>query len=79
MPTTLAERRASASTATAAIAARYAQQVHGFEKILILDWDYHHGNGTQNTFYSDPSVLFFSAHDFLAYPGHRGSVTDRGG
>ncbi len=53
----------------AAIAARYAQDVHGFEKILIIDWDYHHGNGTQNAFYSDPSVLFFSAHDFFAYPG----------
>ena len=53
----------------AAIAARYAQEVHGFGKILIIDWDYHHGNGTQNAFYSDPSVLFFSAHDFFAYPG----------
>ena len=53
----------------AAIAARYAQEVHGFEKILIIDWDYHHGNATQNTFYSDPSVLFFSAHDWQAYPG----------
>ena len=51
---------------TAAIAARYAQQVHGLEKILILDWDYHHGNGTQNAFYSDPSLPFFSAHDVLA-------------
>ena len=51
---------------TAAIAARYAQEVHGFEKILILDWDYHHGNGTQNVFYSDPSVLFSQAHDFFA-------------
>ena len=54
---------------TAAIAARYAQEVHGFEKILIIDWDYHHGNATQNAFYRDPSVLFFSAHDFFAYPG----------
>ena len=53
----------------AAIAARYAQEVHGFEKILIIDWDYHHGNATQNAFYSDPSVLFFSAHDWQAYPG----------
>lgn len=53
----------------AAIAARYAQDVHGFEKILIIDWDYHHGNATQNAFYTDPSVLFFSAHDFFAYPG----------
>ena len=53
----------------AAIAARYAQVAYGFEKILIIDWDYHHGNGTQNAFYDDPSVLFFSAHDFFAYPG----------
>lgn len=53
----------------AAIAARYAQQVHGFERILIIDWDYHHGNATQNAFYDDPTVLFFSAHDWRAYPG----------
>ena len=53
----------------AAIAARYAQRWHGFEKILIVDWDYHHGNATQNAFYDDPSVLFFSAHDWQAYPG----------
>ena len=53
----------------AAIAARYAQVAHGFERILIIDWDYHHGNGTQNAFYDDPSVLFFSAHDWNAYPG----------
>lgn len=53
----------------AAIATRYAQQVHGFERVLIIDWDYHHGNGTQNAFYDDPSVLFFSTHDWQAYPG----------
>jgi acetoin utilization deacetylase AcuC-like enzyme len=53
----------------AAIAAKYAQAVFGLEKILIIDWDYHHGNGTQNAFYDDPSVLFFSTHDFQAYPG----------
>ena len=52
-----------------AIAAKYAQQVHGFKKILIIDWDYHHGNATQNAFYDDPTVLFFSAHDWQAYPG----------
>ncbi len=50
----------------AAIAARYAQRVHGFERVLIIDWDYHHGNGTQNPFYDDPSVLFFSTHDWQA-------------
>ncbi len=53
----------------AAIAARYAQDVHGYAKVLIIDWDYHHGNATQNAFYADPSVLFFSAHDWNAYPG----------
>ena len=53
----------------AAVAARYAQLRYGFEKILIIDWDYHHGNATQNAFYDDPSVLFFSAHDWQAYPG----------
>jgi len=53
---------------SAAIAAKYAQSL-GFDKILIIDWDYHHGNATQNTFYDDPSVLFFSSHDWHAYPG----------
>lgn len=52
-----------------AIAARYAQQLYGLEKILIVDWDYHHGNGTEWAFYDDPDVLFFSTHDMLAYPG----------
>jgi len=53
----------------AAITAKYAQSTLGLEKILIIDWDYHHGNGTQNAFYEDPSVLFFSTHDWQAYPG----------
>jgi len=53
----------------AAIAARYAQRAHGFERVLIVDWDYHHGNATQNAFYDDPNVLFFSTHDWNAYPG----------
>ena len=52
-----------------AIAARYAQQQYGLKKILIADWDYHHGNGTEWAFYDDPSVLFFSTHDMNAYPG----------
>lgn len=52
----------------AAVAAKYAQQAHGFERVLVIDWDYHHGNATQNAFYDDPSVLFFSAHDWAAYP-----------
>ena len=53
----------------AAIAARYAQEVHGYERVVIIDWDYHQGNAAQNAFYGDPSVLFFSAHDWDAYPG----------
>lgn len=52
----------------AAIATRYAQRAHGFERVLIIDWDYHHGNATQNAFYEDPSVLFYSTHDWHAYP-----------
>jgi acetoin utilization deacetylase AcuC-like enzyme len=52
-----------------AVAARYARQKHGLERILIIDWDYHHGNGTEEAFYTDPSVLFFSTHDRRAYPG----------
>jgi acetoin utilization deacetylase AcuC-like enzyme len=52
-----------------AIGARYAQRKHGLERVLIVDWDVHHGNGTQDTFYSDPSVLFFSTHQWPLYPG----------
>jgi len=52
-----------------AIAARYAQQQYGINKVLIVDWDYHHGNGTEWAFYSDPTVLYFSTHDVFAYPG----------
>lgn len=50
------------------IAAKYLQS-KGFRKILIVDWDYHHGDGTEYFFYDDPSVLFFSTHDWKAYPG----------
>jgi len=52
-----------------AIAARYAQRRHGLERVLIVDWDVHHGNGTQEIFYSDPSVFFFSSHQWPLYPG----------
>ena len=52
-----------------AIAARYAQKRYKLKRILIVDWDYHHGNGTEWAFYHDPSVLFFSTHDADAYPG----------
>lgn len=53
----------------AAVAARYAQQKHGIEKVLIVDWDVHHGNGTQDIFYEDGSVFFFSTHQSPWYPG----------
>jgi acetoin utilization deacetylase AcuC-like enzyme len=52
-----------------AIAARYAQEQYDLKKILIVDWDYHHGNATEAMFYDDPSVLYFSTHDLYAYPG----------
>jgi acetoin utilization deacetylase AcuC-like enzyme len=52
-----------------AIAARYAQQKYGVDRVLIADWDVHHGNGTQDIFYSDGSVLFFSTHQHPWYPG----------
>ncbi len=52
-----------------AIAARYLQWKYRLEKICIVDWDVHHGNGTQDTFYSDPTVLYFSMHRYPFYPG----------
>jgi acetoin utilization deacetylase AcuC-like enzyme len=52
-----------------AVAARYVQQTHKLERVLIVDWDYHHGNGTQDIFYEDGSVFYFSTHHFGAYPG----------
>ncbi len=60
-----------------AIAARYAQKRYGLSRILIVDWDVHHGNGTQHSFEEDPSVLFFSTHQFPHYPG-TGRATERG-
>jgi acetoin utilization deacetylase AcuC-like enzyme len=54
---------------TMAIGAEYLKRVHGAKKILIMDWDVHHGNGTQDAFYADPSVLFISTHQYPYYPG----------
>jgi acetoin utilization deacetylase AcuC-like enzyme len=51
-----------------AVAARYAQKKHGIKKILIVDWDYHHGDGTEWAFYDDPTVLVFSTHALYAFP-----------
>ncbi|MEX1229422.1 MAG: histone deacetylase [Planctomycetaceae bacterium] len=52
-----------------ALAARYAQKKHEVECVLIVDWDVHHGNGTQDIFYDDGTVFFFSAHRYPFYPG----------
>jgi acetoin utilization deacetylase AcuC-like enzyme len=52
-----------------AIAARHAQKAHGAERVAILDWDVHHGTGTQEIFWRDPSVLYASSHQFPFYPG----------
>jgi acetoin utilization deacetylase AcuC-like enzyme len=55
---------------TVAVAARYAQRHHReVERVAVIDWDVHHGNGTQGIFYDDPSVFFFSAHQYPWYPG----------
>ena len=61
-----------------AIAARYAQQTHGYKRIAILDWDVHHGNGTQDIFYDDDSVLFISFHQDNLFPVDWGKVQDTG-
>ncbi|MDX8489995.1 histone deacetylase family protein [Mesorhizobium sp. VK22B] len=54
---------------TAAIAARHAQKKHQAERVAIVDWDVHHGNGTQDIFWDDPSVLYCSTHQMPLYPG----------
>ena len=60
-----------------AIAARYAQRKYGIERVMIADWDVHHGNGTQDIFYDDGSVFFFSTHQAPWYPG-TGAASERG-
>jgi acetoin utilization deacetylase AcuC-like enzyme len=54
-----------------ALAADHAKRAHGLKRILIVDWDVHHGNGTQDIFYEDPTVMFFSIHRYGHgfYPG----------
>jgi acetoin utilization deacetylase AcuC-like enzyme len=61
----------------AAVAARHAQKVHGAERVAIMDFDVHHGNGTQDIFWSDPSVMYCSTHEMPLYPG-TGSASERG-
>ena len=60
-----------------AIAARYLQRAHGLDKVLILDFDVHHGNGTQHTFEEDPSVMYASVHQYPFYPG-TGAASETG-
>jgi acetoin utilization deacetylase AcuC-like enzyme len=60
-----------------AIAARHAQERHGLNRIMIVDWDVHHGNASQHSFYEDPTVLYFSTHRFPFYPGS-GAVDEIG-
>jgi acetoin utilization deacetylase AcuC-like enzyme len=60
-----------------AIAARYAQKKYGIARALIVDWDVHHGNGTQDIFYRDGSVFYFSTHQSPWYPG-TGAASERG-
>jgi len=52
-----------------AIGAMHAIKVHGMKRVLIVDWDLHHGNGTQHSFYEDPRVVYFSTHQYPYYPG----------
>ncbi len=60
-----------------AIAAEHARKKHGIKRILIVDWDLHHGNGTQHFFYEDSGVLYFSTHQSPFYPG-TGSIGEMG-
>jgi acetoin utilization deacetylase AcuC-like enzyme len=62
----------------AAVAARHAQVAHGAKRVLIVDWDVHHGNGTQEIFYTDPSVLYFSTHQDNIYPKRTGKLHEVG-
>ena len=61
----------------AAIAARHAQTKHGAERVAVIDWDVHHGNGTQDIFWADNSVLYCSTHQMPLYPG-TGALSERG-
>ncbi|MEM8954550.1 MAG: histone deacetylase [Verrucomicrobiota bacterium] len=60
-----------------AVGARHAQAAHGIERVAIVDWDVHHGNGTQGIFVEDESVFFFSTHQYPWYPG-TGAASERG-
>ncbi len=61
----------------AVIAARYAQKAYGLNRVLIVDWDVHHGNGTQDLVYDDPTIFFYSVHQSPCYPG-TGALNEHG-
>jgi acetoin utilization deacetylase AcuC-like enzyme len=61
----------------AAIAARHAQAAHGAERVAIVDFDVHHGNGTQHIFWEDPTIIYGSTHEMPLYPG-TGAIGERG-
>lgn len=61
-----------------AIAIRHAQAVHGVKRIAVIDWDVHHGNGTQEAFYDSPDVLTLSIHQDRNYPIDSGTIEERG-
>ena len=61
----------------AAIAARHAQKQHGAERVAIVDFDVHHGNGSQDIFWNDATVMYCSTHQMPLYPG-TGAVSERG-
>ncbi len=60
-----------------AVAAWHARHKHGLERVMIVDWDLHHGNGTQFSFYNSPEILFVSTHQYPYYPG-TGSLEEIG-
>jgi acetoin utilization deacetylase AcuC-like enzyme len=62
---------------TAATIARHAQKKHGAERVVVVDFDVHHGNGTQEIFWSDPTVMYCSTHEMPLYPG-TGARSERG-
>jgi acetoin utilization deacetylase AcuC-like enzyme len=62
----------------AVIAAQYARQAYGLERIMVVDWDVHHGNGTQDAFYEDAGVLFVSLHQEQWFPKNSGTLEQIG-
>lgn len=62
----------------AVVAAHYARRAFGLERVMIVDWDVHHGNGTQDAFYADPGVLFVSLHQHDWYPRQSGELAQVG-